>query len=516
MLNNFKYRTIFSSIIKSVSSEEKDKYLAKASLDEIRKYIPNVNFDSQYNDLLPIAAEAFNVNKFNKNGDGIGSELGVKIYKSFINKPLNLNHFRPTVIGFNLSSNLITYDTNEPLTDEQAQKLTKPFNVIIGSLIWRIVNPKLANLIEESSDKESELYNKIFESFEVGFNNYNIWKIKGRSRNFEDGEIVKDEKEIEKLDKILTSNGGSGKLDNDTYIFRELCGNAIGLAMAIVESPAGFLKAIVTEPLDNKIVANIEKKENPISQSSNSPVNKTKEQTISTNKKENIMIKSIKELTDENLKEIKANVVMELFEKGIKDASEEYVKERDAKTKSITELETKNKEVFAEAEKTKKDLETLTEKFNSLNSQILAKQNEDKFNTRMGYFDNEYELIDADREILAGDIKEIKTDEDFDKYSKKMSVLMAAKNKNFIKMLKEKQKEKEGGKSDKKEDDKETKEAKASEENAQSILDKALETSAQDKTKLPNVSAPEQTLLEKFKDAFSFENCVAPTKGYKP
>ena len=83
----------------------------------------------------------------------------------------------------------------------------------------------------------------------------------------------------------------------------------------------------------------------------------------------------------------------------------------------------------------------------------------------MSYFDNEYELEDADRQIIAEDVKNLK-DEEFDKYSKKMGVLMAAKNKNFLKMLKEKNKKKDGEKSDKSEDDKETrtKESKASED----------------------------------------------------
>ena len=42
-MKNYKFSTIFSSEIKPLVSEEKDKYLAMASLVEVGDFIPEVN-----------------------------------------------------------------------------------------------------------------------------------------------------------------------------------------------------------------------------------------------------------------------------------------------------------------------------------------------------------------------------------------------------------------------------------------------------------------------------------------
>ena len=65
-----KYTTTFSSILKPLVSEEKDKYLALASLVEVGNFIPNVDTEKNI-DLLPVAFNAAVVNRVNKNGDVI-------------------------------------------------------------------------------------------------------------------------------------------------------------------------------------------------------------------------------------------------------------------------------------------------------------------------------------------------------------------------------------------------------------------------------------------------------------
>ena len=49
-----KYTTIFSSTIRPLVSEEKDQYLAMASLLDVGEFIPDVDTESNY-DLLPVA-----------------------------------------------------------------------------------------------------------------------------------------------------------------------------------------------------------------------------------------------------------------------------------------------------------------------------------------------------------------------------------------------------------------------------------------------------------------------------
>ena len=97
-MEKFKYKTIFSSAIKPLVSEEKDKYLAMASLIDIGEFIPEV--DTKKNiDLLPIAFNAFVANRVNKNGDVVDAEAALSMADSFVNKPINIEHSRDKVIG---------------------------------------------------------------------------------------------------------------------------------------------------------------------------------------------------------------------------------------------------------------------------------------------------------------------------------------------------------------------------------------------------------------------------------
>ena len=58
-MKEFKYKTIFSSLVKPLVSKDYDTYLAKASLDELRNLLPEIDVDRNY-DLLPISSNLFN------------------------------------------------------------------------------------------------------------------------------------------------------------------------------------------------------------------------------------------------------------------------------------------------------------------------------------------------------------------------------------------------------------------------------------------------------------------------
>ena len=89
----FKYTTIFSSTVKPLVAKEKDEFLAMASLIDIGEFLPDIDIEKHY-DLLPIAFNAAVVNRANKNGDVIDTPTALTIYKSFINKPINIEHNR--------------------------------------------------------------------------------------------------------------------------------------------------------------------------------------------------------------------------------------------------------------------------------------------------------------------------------------------------------------------------------------------------------------------------------------
>ena len=113
-MKKHKYTTIFSSEIKPLVSEEKDKYLAMASLVEIGDFIPEV--DTQKNvDLLPVAFNACVINRANKNGDVVNTATSLAMYKDFINKPINIEHNRERVVGVILAAGFSEFGTDKML-----------------------------------------------------------------------------------------------------------------------------------------------------------------------------------------------------------------------------------------------------------------------------------------------------------------------------------------------------------------------------------------------------------------
>jgi hypothetical protein len=68
-MKKHKFESIFANIkIRPVVSEEKDKYLSLASINKLRKFLPDINTEDNV-DLLPIAFDACVINRVNKNGD---------------------------------------------------------------------------------------------------------------------------------------------------------------------------------------------------------------------------------------------------------------------------------------------------------------------------------------------------------------------------------------------------------------------------------------------------------------
>ena len=101
-MKEFKYKTIFSSEIKPLVSEDKDKHLALASFLDVSKFVPEIDSDKNI-DLLPIAFNACVANRVNKNDDVVDTETAISMAEYFINKPTNIEHDRTRVLGTILS-----------------------------------------------------------------------------------------------------------------------------------------------------------------------------------------------------------------------------------------------------------------------------------------------------------------------------------------------------------------------------------------------------------------------------
>jgi len=531
-MKKYKHESVFANIkIRPVVSEEKDKYLSVASLDKLRKFLPEINTEDNV-DLLPVAFDACVVNRINKNGDVIDSETAAKIAKNFANKPINIEHNRNQVIGCILSASFSKFGSNESLSEEQVKTMKEPFNITLGGVIWKIVNQDLADQIEESNDPTSDNYMSISASWELGFNDYNIVILDNNEKNIENAQIVSDATEIEKYKNSLRGFGGSGKLDNNKSIYRQVLGKVVPLGIGFTLNPAADVQGVATPP-EQPIQIGLKAEENateieqkdveaiqqPVLASENSI---SQEEKLNV-KKERIYMKitKIEDITDSLLKEATASSVVEFIAEEIKKANDTFVAEKAEKENELKAANEKIATVTTEHEAVKKQVQELNEKLVAIQAEQEAKAKEEAFSMRMAALDEEYELNDEERKVLAADIKDL-NDEAFSAYKNKMAVLMKEKNKAAKKAAQEKMSKKDVKQDleedvkdkgvDESKEDKTGKMVKASVESTseisttQEVVEQAVDNGSKASAEIPN-SAPaaEPTVQEKYAKAFSLD-----------
>lgn len=473
---SFKYITTFSSVLKPLVSEEKDKYLALASLIEVGSFIPNVDTEKNV-DLLPVAFNAAVVNRVNRNGDVIDSLTALASYKDFINKPINFEHNRERIVGVILTAGFSEFGSDIPLTEDQVKDLKGPYNITLGGVIWKIANPNLATMIEDSSDSTSVNYQKISASWELGFNEYNLIVIEGESKNIEDGSEISDASEIETLKANLRTFGGSGKIDKSKSLYRKVIGNVVPLGIGLTETPAADVKGVATIKIEEKQQPD----EENISKIENLDVN-----TLIDNKA--MKITSLKDINDENLKQATASQISDLIEQELKTASEKFAVEKASVESQLKSTKESLDTLVANQDTLQKEISALKEALSTAEAEkqkILASE---KFNERMSAFDAEYDLDAETRQILATEIAEME-DSAFAAFKDKMAVFMKSKKK--------------GQKNDKKEDDKESKASVAQ------IVEEVADKAEKQVVDIPMTSSASQTsLFEKYKQAFDYDGFV--------
>jgi len=510
----FNFSTIFSNLkIRPVVSEEKDKYLSIASLDKLRKFIPNINLEDNI-DLLPVAFDACVVNRVNKNGDVIDTATAAKIAKNFINKPINIEHNRNNVIGCILNYGFSEFGSSQAISEETLGESNKPFNITLGGVIWKIVNSDLAEKIEESNDPTSDHYMSISASWELGFDQYNLVVLNDGEKNIESAKVISDAKEIEQYQNRLKGFGGSGKLNENQNVYRQVYGKVVPLGIGLTLNPAADVQGVAVNSEEKTVeiepkADTQQKNENIASENSTSQDDKinVKKDTIY------MKISKIEDITDALLKEVSASSVTEFIAEEIKKVSDQFVAEKTEKETALKAATEKLAAVTADHDGIKKQVEELNQKLASLESEKVAKAQEEAFNLRMASLDEEYDLSDEDRKVLASDIKDM-TEEAFSAYKSKMSVLMKEKNKAAKKAKMDKEDLKDKGVDENKEDKngKMIKSAIASEEVApqisttQEVVEQAVDNGSKASTEIPN-SAPaaEPTIREKYAKAFDLD-----------
>ena len=479
-----KYTTIFSSELKPVISEERDKYLALASAVEVAQFLPEIDAEKNV-DLLPVAFNAFVANRVNKNGDVVDTDTAMAFYKDFKNKPINIEHNRDRVIGTILTAGFSEFGSDKPLTEEQVKEMDGPFNVTLGGVIWKIVNKQISNLIESSGDPTSEDYMKISASWELGFSEYNLVLLEGSDKNIENGLIVDNEEEVTSMEKDLKALGGEGRTKDGMFVYRKVIGNVVPLGIGLTETPAADVKGVATKDTVKAEEENFAEVEET----------SQKQQNIVINQNEDIAMKieSIKDITDESLKQLSASAVSDYIESELKEASERFSAEKHAAEKALNEAQEKLESVSTDSDNIKAELDSVREELSSLKAEKEQRESEELFNQRMASLDESYVLEDEDRKVLASQIKEL-DEEGWESFSSNVKVLLRDKSREVLAKKEE----------EKAEEVVET--TNASEETSENIVEDARASGEAPAEVVPaSTEASELSTYDKFKDAFSVE-----------
>ena len=503
-----KFKTFFSFAVQKAELTQEN--VAKASLSELRQFLPTVDTEVNY-DLLPISFSACVVNMTNRNDDLISTEEGLAIYKNFLHKYINVNHERQKSAGVILTAGLSEYETEKPLNEADIKDGNKPFNIVLGGVLWRVVNSKLCDIIEELNEKNDS--NSLACSWELGFDSYDIVILPEGKLTLDKAEIVKDgTADIEKLKPFLRANGGKGQLEDGRKVYRKL-NNVMALGIGIVSSPAAYVEGIATakieetitveslKPLvESAVIESIQKQLQPggLLNFSNSQ-EKLKNISLPTSQSSEIDVKhcdkimkivNLKDITDESLKEVKASQIAEFIESELKKASEEFTKTKTEKESALAEAKKLHDETLASKQKLEADLEVVKKQLEVLAKEKEDREKQEKFDTRMASFDSIYDLNKEDREVLAKQIRDL-SDEAYASFQKTAEVLMKEKNKAHKAALAEKAKE-----------SKASVEAKTATQLAEEAVDKGQKEA---KITVPNTAPANLTLKEKYKKAFAID-----------
>jgi|TARA_R110000764_G_scaffold95992_3_gene179985 hypothetical protein len=482
-MKKFEFTTNFSSVVKPLVSAEKDEYLALASMVKLEDFLPKIDIEKNI-DLLPIAFNACVANRVNKNGDVIDTQAATELCQSFINKQVNLEHNREKVVGVILKAGFSAFGSDEPLSEDQVKELDGPFNITLGGVVWRVVNSELADLIEEASDPTSMNYEKISASWELGFNEYNLLLMSQGERDISYAEKITEPDQIKEHSVKLKALGGDGKM-NGKYVYRQVVGRIVPLGIGLTENPAADVKGIATK---KTLVEKSNKKEKNISESTKTSV-----------KKDNKVMKinSIKDITDENLKEMSASVVSEFVENELKKASEDYSQEKSKYDEAIKAADQKAAELAEQHGTLEKSFDEVKSQLEEMKAEEAEREALELFSSRMTSLDHELELSDADRGVLASQIKDL-DEEGFASFMKDVKVLMSSKVRSGESQAAVYSTPKVKEKTEKTEE--------AAEEAAEEVIEGAVEEAEVEGEAVANTITPEEaSMTDKYKNAFNLD-----------
>ncbi len=248
-MKSFKYRSVFKNqVIRAAINVEADKYLSKASLDDLKNIGLPKDLDLLSNpDLIVATYNGAVINRMNRNDDGIATDTAMAIKSNFIHKPTNIEHKKKRTVGHIVNVGWSTFGGNELISNDKASRMDSPFNLVISSVVYRANEDKFSDALIDSTDETSHMFNSISASWEIAFDNYNI--VLG-SKNVNEAEIVTDPKQVAELSKYLKSYGGSGETPDGVYVGRLIVGDetsVLPVGFGFTSNPAAEVEGVIVK-----------------------------------------------------------------------------------------------------------------------------------------------------------------------------------------------------------------------------------------------------------------------------
>jgi hypothetical protein len=508
--HDFKYKASFPSSLIYASTDVGFLNISTASSDHLGELIPE-DIDLNKNiDLIAVAFDAAVVNDFNKNGDGIASSAALSIKDLFIHKPCNIEHQKDKIVGHIVSAGFSQFGEGKEFIEVSADE-TGLFNISLGAVVYKTVAPEFTDMMLEASDPESESYQEISASWEIGFNEYVI----AIGSNVANAEIITNPEEIESLSSNLKSFGGSGEF-NGLPINRLIVGDIYPLGIGFTNNPAANVKGVMVKNMGQKetlLDKEEQRQDNIVEEKSSLLKSETviqDEETFFLNTMEKQeLLKDIEQLLTEKAaakdfsEDAIANIT-KVFHDAIREKSDEYVQQVEQAKAEQAEAEGQNEELKKTLSDFQNKLDEAELKLNGLEDEKLKAQAQAAFDARMTCIEDLYDLEDEDRKVVASEVSTLPLEEEaFAGYQEKLAVIFKSKSKEYLTKLAEEMESRIAEEVEKR------LAAQASQEDTTTEVDSVAETlekAEAEEVTLPNnnceTAENEETLRARFQKAF--------------
>ena len=436
-MREFKYKATFASVLKCVTPTEKNKYLALASLQDLKRLLPSTSLDDE--DLLPIAANVCVANVANKNGDVISTATALKIYERFKHKYINVEHDQEKIVGHIVNASLSRFDTDyatgvgSEVLDPKDLKPGEPFNISIGGYIYRKPAKNVTAKILDSNDPNSEDYLALAVSWEIGFDEYSIAL---GSEALGECKLLNSPEDIAKYTPYLIAEGGSGKTMAGEYVSRLLDSpdelGVVPLGIGLTFTPAGSVAGVVTPLLTQKAIASVNSENNSTEDtnkiSHSTPTNVTNNTPIM---KKFTSLAEITSLNDETVKDYSFANVGHVITAAIEDAAKAHQSALAAEKQDKEAAKAALDQAVSNAKVTEAKVKELETTISDLQQKQQTAEAAAKYQSRMAGLDEEYELTPELRTIISSEITGL-DDKGFEAYAKKAGVLFSDRSKSAL------------------------------------------------------------------------------------